>query len=84
MAQQDEELKKRYKAAVELTHVRHSVWTAALSNVTAADAAAFVGKGEGSTMEQLDAEDRARLSYEAALDDEDELRRLLKASEQNA
>ncbi len=80
MANEDEDLKRRYKAATELTHARHAVWTAALSNVTAADAAAFNGKGSGSTEEQMDAEDRARLSYEAALDDEDELRRLVNAS----
>jgi hypothetical protein len=79
MANEDEDLKKRYKAAIELTRARHAVWTAALSNVTAADAAAFNGKGSGSTMEQLDAEDRARRSYEAALDDEEELRRLLQS-----
>ena len=80
MASADEDLNKRYKAAVELTHARHVVWTAALSNVTAADAAAFNGKGSGSTEEQMDAEDRARRSYEAALDDEEELRRLVNAS----
>lgn len=80
MATADADLKKRYQAAVELTHARHAVWTAALSNVTSADAAAFNGKGSGATEEQMDAEDRARLAYEAALDDEDELRRLVKAA----
>ena len=79
MANEDEDLTKRYKVAVELTRARHAIWTVALSNVTAADAAAFNGKGSGSTMEQMDAEDRTRRSYEAALDDEEELRRLLQS-----
>lgn len=80
MAHDDEELKQRYKAAVELTRARHAVWTAALSSVTAADAVAFNGKGSGATMEQMDAEEQARASYEAALDSEEELRRQVKSS----